>query len=160
MMKKTITFFLAALFTLVSVTSIFAQNSFSVKYVGQSSRTPSFIKVEADYDRHNHFLYPPNSSTQTTAVLESKYINNGTTVAYLSAPSFNTNTGQTFELFKLNVTWNEVAPNGFLIPKSCQISNLQILAANSSGNIITIQPKVRLKATYSGTLITYEVILY
>lgn len=162
-MKKNLTLFLTVLFTFVSITSFFAQNSFSVKYVAEASFNsfpPDFIKVEADYDRHNHIISPPNSSTQTTPVLESKYITNGTTVAYLSPPTPSPSTGQTFELFHLKVTWNSFQ-NGFPVSRVYTFNNLQILSANSGNEVdLTIpQARIRLKAIYSGTHVLYQITL-
>ncbi|MDR6922756.1 hypothetical protein [Chryseobacterium sp. 2987] len=160
-MKKTLTVFLTALLTLVSITGLFAQNSFSVKYVGEAggiNPTPISIKVEADYDRHNHIITPPNSSTQTTPVLESKHIANGGTVAYLSAPSPSPNTGQTFERFHLKVIWNDgTGPFSFVAP----FTNAHILAANSGTEteVISGGRKFRLKAIYSGTHVLYQITL-
>ncbi|SHG45573.1 hypothetical protein [Chryseobacterium sp. OV279] len=161
-MKKNLTFLLTVLLTVVSVTGLFAQNSFSVKYVGEAGRinpTPVSIKVEADYDRHKHIISPPNSSTQTTPVLESKHIANGGTVAYLSAPAPSPNTGQTFELFHLKVVWN--ATGGLPLAFGCTFNNAQILAANSGAEIerMVSGTKVRLKAIYSGTHVLYQITL-
>lgn len=159
-MKKTLTVFLTGLLTLVSITGLFAQNSFSVKYVGETGAnpTPISIKVEADYDRHNHIINPPNSSTQTTPVLESKHIANGGTVAYLSAPAPSPNTGQTFELFHLKAIWNNgTSPFSYVAP----FTNAHILAANSGAEVEVNSAgrKFRLKAIYSGTHVLYQITL-
>lgn len=162
-MKKRITIFFTALLTLIPVTEIFAQNSFSVKYValnGGVNPSPNSIKVEADYDRHNHIISPPNSSTQTTTILESKYIINGRTVAYLSAPTLNLNTGQTFELFHLKAMWN-YPQNGLVIQREYTFNNLQILSANNGNEInVTLSgATILLKAIHSGTHILYQISL-
>ncbi|KFF21267.1 hypothetical protein [Chryseobacterium sp. JM1] len=162
-MKKTLTLFLTILLTLVSVTGLFAQNSFSVKYIAQSgfgAPPPELIKVEADYDRHKHIISPPNSSTQTTPVLESKYVVNGTTVTYLTAPTPSPNTAQTFELFHLKVMWTAYQ-NGFPISRTYTFNVGQIIGANS-GNEIDVpipQARIRLKAIHSGTHVLYQIIL-
>lgn len=158
-MEKTFTIFLTALFTLVSATGLFAQNSFSVKYVGEAggiNSAPISIKVEADYDRHNHIINPPNSSTQTTPVLESKHIANGGTVVYLSAPAPSPNTGQTFELFHLKAIWNDgTGPFSYVTT----FTNAHILAANSGAEaeVNSAGRKFRLKAIYSGTHVLYQI---
>lgn len=162
-MKKNLTFLLTVLLTVVSVTSLFAQNSFSVKYVAQAgfnTPPPEVIKVEADYDRHNHIISPPNSSTQTTPVLENKYVVNGTTVAYLLAPTPSPNKAQTFELFHLKVVWTAYQ-NGFPISRVYTFNDSQILSANS-GNEINVpipQATIRLKAIHSGTHVLYQITL-
>ncbi|KXH82846.1 hypothetical protein [Chryseobacterium kwangjuense] len=162
-MKKTLTFFLTALFTVMSVTTLWAQSSFSVKYLGEASLSsfpPNHIKVEADYDRHYHIISPPNSSTQTTPVLESKYITNGTTVAYLSPLTPSPGTAQTFELFHLKVTWNTLQ-NGFPISRVYTFNDLQILSANSGNEIdlTIIGARIRLKAISFGTHVLYQITL-
>ncbi|KPE50387.1 hypothetical protein [Chryseobacterium indologenes] len=160
-MKKNLTYLLTVLLTVMSVTGLFAQNSFSVKYVGEAdgiNPTPISIKVEADYDRHNHIINPPNSSTQTTPVLESKHIANGGTVAYLSAPAPSPNTGQTFELFHLKVIWNNgTGPFSYVVT----FTNAHILAANSGAEaeVTSAGRKFRLKAIYSGTHVLYQITL-
>lgn len=162
-MKKNLTFLLTVLLTLVSVTGLFAQNSFSVKYIAQSgfgAPPPELIKVEADYDRHKHIISPPNSSTQTTPVLESKYVVNGTTVTYLTAPTPSPNTAQTFELFHLKVMWTAYQ-NGFPISRTYTFNVGQIIGANSGNEIdVTIpQARIRLKAIHSGTHVLYQITL-
>ncbi|RXM40127.1 hypothetical protein BOQ62_07375 [Chryseobacterium sp. CH21] len=162
-MKKILTFFFTVLFTVISVTSLWAQKSFSVKYVGEaslSSSPPNHIKVEADYDRHYHIVSPPYSSTQTTHVLESKYITNGTTVAYLSPSTPSPGTGQTFELFHLKVTWNTLQ-NGFPISRVYTFNDLQILSVNNGNEVdLTIQgARIRLKEISSGNHFLYQVTL-
>ncbi|KPE50388.1 hypothetical protein [Chryseobacterium indologenes] len=160
-MKKMLTNFLAVLLTVVSVTCVFAQSSFSVKYVGEASLNsfpPNHIKVEADYNRHTHIISPPNSYTQTTPVLESKYITSGTTVAYLSPST--SNGFQTYELFHLKVTWIAYH-NGNLISRVYTFNDLQILSANSGNEVdfTIIGARIRLKAISSGSHITYQITL-
>ncbi|WP_241330228.1 hypothetical protein [Chryseobacterium arthrosphaerae] len=162
-MKKTLTFFLTVLLTVVSLTGLSAQNSFSVKYVGEAgfnSFPPNHIKVEADYDRHSHIISPPNSATQTTPVLESKYITNGATVAFLSPPTPSPTKAQTFELYHLKVTWNSLQ-NGLPISRVFTFNDLQILSANVGNevDITTIGARIRLKAIYSDTLVLYQITL-
>lgn len=162
-MKKTLTFFLTGLLTIVSLTGLSAQNSFSVKYVaegGFNSFPPHHIKVEADYDRHSHIISPPNSSTQTTPVLESKYITAGTTVAFLSPPTPSPNTGQTFELFHLKAIWTAYQ-NGLLISRVYTFNDLQILSANSGNEVdlTIIGARIRLKAIQSDSHILYQITL-
>lgn len=160
-MKKTFTCFIAVLLTVVSVTSVFAQSSFSVKYVGETGINtfpPKHIKVEADYDRHTHIISPPNSYTQTTPVLESKYVTNGTTVAYLSPST--SSAFQTYELFHLKVTWTAYQ-NGNFISRVFTFNDLQILSANSGNEIdlTIVGARIRLKAINSGSHITYQITL-
>ncbi len=160
-MKKTLTFFLAVLLTMVSVTCVFAQSTFSVKYVGETSLNsfpPNHIKVEADYDRHSHIISPPNSYTQTTPVLESKYVTNGTTVAFLSPPA--SSAFQTYELFHLKVTWTAYQ-NGYLISRVHTFNDLQILSANDGNEIdfTIVGARIRLKAISSGSHMTYQITL-
>lgn len=162
-MKKTLTFFLTALFTVVSVTGLLAQNSFSIKYVAQAGFNgppPELITVEADYDRHNHIFTIPDGSTQTTPVVESKYVINGTTVAYLTAPTPAPNREQTFELFHLKAIWTAYQ-NGFPISRVYTFNNAQILSANSGNEIDVTIPKarIRLKAIHSGTHVLYQITL-
>jgi hypothetical protein len=162
-MKKNLTLFLTGLFTLLSVTGLFAQNSFSVKYIavaGFNGPPPELIKVEADYDRHNHIISPPNSSTQTTPVIESKYVINGTTVAYLTAPALSPNKAQTFELFHLKVIWTAYQ-NGFPISRVYTFNYAQIVSANSGNEIDVPIPgaRIHLKAIDSGSHILYQITL-
>ncbi|MDR2236042.1 MAG: hypothetical protein LBE92_07960 [Chryseobacterium sp.] len=160
-MKKTLTFFLTVLLTVVSATCLFAQSTFSVKYIGEASLNsfaPHSIKVEADYDRHTHIISPPNSYTQTTPVLESKHIANGSTVAYLLPPT--STAFQTYELFHLKVTWTAYQ-NGYLISRVHTFNDLQILSANSGNEIdlTIVGARIRLKAISSGSHVTYQITL-
>ncbi|KMQ66140.1 hypothetical protein ACM46_00820 [Chryseobacterium angstadtii] len=162
-MKKNLIFLLTVLLTLVSVTSLFAQNSFSVKYIAQSgfgAPPPELIRVEADYDRHNHIISPPNSSTQTTPILESKHIVNGTTVTYLTAPTPSPNKAQTFELFHLKVIWTAY-DNGVPFSRVYTFNGGQIIAANGGTEINELIPqaRIRLKAIHSGTHVLYQITL-
>lgn len=160
-MKKNLTFFLTVLLTFISMTNFFAQHSFNVKYIGEAnlnSFAPHSIKVEADYDRHTHIISPPNSYTQTTHVLESKHIANGSTVAYLLPPT--SSAFQTYELFHLKVTWTAYQ-NGYLISRVHTFNDLQILSANSGNEIdlTIVGARIRLKAISSGSHVTYQITL-
>ncbi|MBL1222141.1 hypothetical protein JET18_14915 [Chryseobacterium sp. L7] len=160
-MKKNLTFLLTVLLTVVSVTSLFAQNSFSVKYVGQTGNlnpAPISIKVEADYNRHN-FIYAPVPSSQTTPVLVSNHIANSATVAYLLAPTPNPNKSQSFELFHLKVIWGDTT--GFPIAFVYTFNDAQILSANNGNEINVSLPhaNIRLKAIHSGTHVLYQITL-
>ncbi|REC78063.1 hypothetical protein DRF60_10405 [Chryseobacterium elymi] len=160
-MKKNLTFLLTVLLTVVSVTCLFAQSSFSVKYIGEASLNsfpPHSIKVEADYDRHTYIISPPNSYTQTTPVLESKHIANGSTTAYLLPPT--SSAFQTYELFHLKVVWTAYQ-NGYLISRVHTFNTAQIISANSGNEIdqTIIGARIRLKAISSGSHMTYQITL-
>ena len=162
-MKKTLTLFLTVLLTVVSVTSLFAQDSFSVKYVGETGINtfpPNSIKVEADYDRHNYIINPPNSSSQTTHVVTSKHIANGATAAYLIAPTPHPTTAQMFDLYHLKVTWNSLQ-NGFPISRVFTFNDAHILSANDGNEIdlTIVGARIRLKAIHSGLHVTYQITL-
>lgn len=161
-MKKNLTFLLTVLLTVVSVTSLFAQDSFSVKYVTAAglSIPPAFIKVEADYNRHNYVINPPNSSSETTHIVQSKYITNGTTVAYLTAPTPHPSRAQMFDMSYLKVIWTAYQ-NGDPISRVYTFNVAQILSANN-GNEIYVplsQARIRLKAIHSGTHVLYQITL-
>jgi len=163
-MKKTLTVFLTGLLTLVSITGLFAQSSFSVKYVGEAGITtspPELIKVEADYRHYIHTFIIPGGSTTFEDFIPTKYVINGTTVEYLAPPTSTIpNTEQTFELFHLKAMWTAYQ-NGFPISRTYTFSDLQILSVNSGNEIDVTIPKarIRLKAIHSGTHVLYQITL-
>ncbi|MDR2236043.1 MAG: hypothetical protein LBE92_07965 [Chryseobacterium sp.] len=147
--------------TVVSVTCLFAQSTFSVKYLGEASLgsfAPHSIKVEADYNRETFILSSPSPISQITHIVESKYITNGATVDYLLPPT--SSASQSFELFHLKVTWTAYQ-NGYLISRVHTFNDLQISSANSGNEIdlTIVGARIRLKAISSGSHITYQVTL-
>lgn len=163
-MKKTLTLFLTVLLTVVSVTSLFAQNSFSVKYIAQAgfnAPPPELITVEAKYTSYiNTFTIPSPPTVTTCHPPESKYVINGITVPYLAAPTPIPNKEQTFDLDYLKVSWTAYQ-NGFPISRTYTFSDLQILSANSGNEIDVTIPKarIRLKAIHSGAHVVYQITL-